>query len=188
MADDYDNTEDIENMTDDELKAYVLAQLASQKTIDVTDVTVRVSDGMICLDGRVGTEEELRIIDHTVTDLTGLTDIDNQIVVDELRRAESPEPIDEHLADELEHSGLMLGDMVVQADPEAEHLANPLDVEKDIVEEGLADVSLLEEEAAGTHDIQEAISEAEPWIPPEGPTPEGVSGQNDGKFGIDGQR
>src|SRR5688572_15823789 len=106
MADDYDNTEDIGNMTDDELKGYVLAQLASQKTIDATDVTVRVSGGAICLDGRVGTEEELRIIDHVVTDLTGLQDIDNQIVVDELRRAESPEPMDEHLADEIEHSGL----------------------------------------------------------------------------------
>lgn len=188
MADDYDNTEDIVNMTDDELEAYVRGQLASLRTIDVTDVTVRVSDRRICLDGRVGTEEELRIIDHTVTDLTGLTDIDNQIVVDELRRAESPEPIDEHLADEIEHSGLMFGDLVVQAAPGAEHLANAFDEEKDILEEGLADVSLLEEETAGTHDVEEAISEAEPWIPPEGPTPEGVSGQSDGRFGIDGQR
>ena len=155
MADDYDNTEDIENMTDDELKAYVLAQLASQKTIDVTDVTVHVKDGMVCLEGRVGTEEELRIIDHVVTDLTGIEEIDNQIVIDELRRAESPEAID---------------------------------VEKELLQQGFADVTLLEEEAAGTHDVGEAISEAEPWIPPEGPTPEGVSGQNDGKFGIDGQR
>lgn len=164
MADDYDYTEDIENMSDAELKGYILAQLGSQKTIDVNDVTVRVTDGVVCLDGRVGTEEELRIIDHVVTDLIGLSDVDNEIVVDELRRAESPEAIDE-----------------------AGYLANPLEVEKDLLEAGLADVTLLEEEVKGTHDVQEAIAEAEPWIPPEGPTPEGVSGQEEGRLGIDGR-
>ncbi len=188
MADDYDNTDDIANMTDGELKEYIVVQLASQKTIDVTDVTVRVRDGMVRLDGRVGTEEELRIIDHVVTDLAGLPDIDNEIVVDQTRRAESPEAIDEHLVDEAEHSGLMLGNMVPTESPEAEHLANPVDAEKDLLERGLVDVTLLEDEDAGTHDVQEAVAEAEPWIPPEGPTPEGVSGEEDGRFGIDGQR
>ncbi|MEO8575876.1 MAG: BON domain-containing protein [Gemmatimonadales bacterium] len=154
MADDYDNTDDIQNMSDGELRAYILAALASQKTIDFTDVTVNVNDGKVRLDGRVGTEEELRIIDHIVTDLTGLTEIDNEMVVDELMRAQSPEAI-----------------------------------ENDILKDGLADITLLEDEdAGGTHDILAAIEEAEPWIPPEGPTPEGVSGQEDGNFGIDGQR
>ena len=187
MADDYDNTDDIRNMSDDELRAYILSALASQKTIDVTDVTVLVSNGKVCLDGRVGTEEELRIIDHVVTDLTGLTEIDNEIVIDELRRAESPEAIDSHIADEVEHSGLMLGDMVRPVSSESEHLAKPLEVETDLLKQGLADVSSLEDDDAGTHDAQEATSEGEPWIPPEGPTPEGVSGQEEGKFGIDGQ-
>ena len=154
MADDYDNTDDIQNMSDGELRAYILAALASQKTIDFTDVTVNVNDGKVRLDGRVGTEEELRIIDHIVTDLTGLTEIDNEMVVDELMRAQSPEA-----------------------------------TENDILEEGLADITLLEDEdAGGTHDILAAIEEGEPWIPPEGPTPEGVSGQEDGNFGIDGRR
>lgn len=175
MADDYDNSEDIQNMTDGELKAYVIAELASQKTIDVTDVGVHVSDGIVCLEGRIGTEEELRIIDHVMTDLIGLTDVDNQLVVDEIRRAESPEAIDDQLADEEEHSRLLLGDMVLPVSPEAQHLANPHDIEKALVGQGLADVSSLEEEDEGTHEVQKAISEAEPWIPPEGPTPEGVS-------------
>lgn len=187
MADDYDNTEDIRNMTDDELEAYVLVQLGSQKTIDVTDITVRVNGGHICLDGRVGTDEELRIIDHVVTDLIGLSDIDNEIVVDGTRRAESPEAIDDHLVDEAEHSGLMLGDRIPTESPEAEHLANSVDTEKDLLERGLADVTSLEDEDVGTHDVQEAIAEAEPWIPPEGPTPEGVSGREEGKLETDGQ-
>ena len=163
MPDDYDNTEDIQNMTDGELKEYVIAELASQKTIDVTDVGVHVSNGIVCLEGRIGTEEELRIIDHVMTDLIGLTDVDNQLVLDEIRRAESPEPIDEHLA-------------------------TPQDFERTLVGQGLADVSNLEDEDQGTREVQEAISEAEPWIPPESPTPEGVSGQGDGRFGIDGRR
>jgi hypothetical protein len=187
MADDYDNTEDIENMSDDELKAYILAELASQRTIDASDVTVRVNEGMVFLDGRVGTEEELRIIDHVVTDLMGLTDVDNEIVVDEIRRAESPEAIDDHLVDEEEHSRLMLGDLVLPADPEAEHLLNPQDVEKELIDEGVADITLLQDEEEGTHDVKEAIGEAEPWIPPEGPTPEGVAGSEEGLFGTDGQ-
>ncbi len=187
MADDYDNTDEIRNLNDDELRTYILSALASQKTIDVTDVTVLVRNGKVCLDGRVGTEEELRIIDHVVTDLTGLSDIDNTLVVDELRRAESPEAIDTHIADEVEHSGLMLGDRVLPVAPESEHLANPLEVERDLLEGGFADVSSLEDEDAGTHDAQEAISEGEPWIPPEGPTPEGVAGQEEGNFGVDGQ-
>ena len=188
MADDYDNTDDIQNMSDGELRAYILSQLASQKSIDVTDVNVQVQNGKVRLDGRVGTEEELRIIDHVATDLTGLTEIDNQIVVDEIRRAESPEAIDDHIVDEVERSGLMLGDMVLPVSPEEGHLADASEFEKDLLEEGLADVSLLEDEDAGTHDVQEAIEGGKPWIPPEGPTPEGVSGQEDGNFGIDGQR
>ena len=188
MPDDYDNTEDIQNMTDGELKEYVIAKLASQKTIDVTDVGVHVSDGIVCLEGRIGTEEELRIIDHVMTDLIGLTDVDNQLVVDEIRRAESPEPIDEHLADEEAHTRLLLGDMVLPVSPEAQHLASPQDFERALVGQGLADVSSLDDEDQGTHEVQEAISEAEPWIPPESPTPEGVSGQGDGRFGIDGRR
>ncbi|HEX2723266.1 MAG TPA: BON domain-containing protein [Gemmatimonadaceae bacterium] len=187
MADDYDNTEDIANMTDGELKTYVLAELRSQKTIDVGDITVRVSDGSVCLEGRVGTEEELRIIDHVITDVIGLKEIDNQLVVDETRRAESPEPIDEHLADEEEHSRLILGDTVLPLSPEAEHLGDPMEIERDLVSEGVADVTSLQDEDEGTRDVQAAIAEAEPWIPPEGPTPEGVAGEEEGRFGIDGQ-
>jgi hypothetical protein len=144
MADDFDNSDEIRNLSDDELKRYILDEFRAQKAFDVDDVEVWVNDGFVRLNGRVGTEEELRIIDHVMSDVIAIPNFDNQIVIDEIRRATSPEAIDEHLADDAPDS-------------------------------------------VGTHDIQEAIETAEPWIPPESPTPEGAAGQEDGRFGMDSQ-
>ena len=171
MADDFDNSDEIQNLSDDELKRYVLDELRSQKGVDVDDITVEVRGGAVRLSARVGTEEELRIIDHVMTDVISVKNVDNEIVVDELRRAQSPEAIDEHLADEEAHSGLLLGDFPVPLSPEAEHLAD-----------------MTPGDMAGTHDVGESIESAEPWIPPESPTPEGIGGQDQGRFGIDGSR
>ena len=131
--------------------------LRAQKTFDADYLTVHARDGKVTVEGRVGTEAELRILDHVLTDSIGLEDVDNQVVVDDLVRAESPEPIDEHLVDEREHSGLLLGDMPSQDNPEAEHLRLDRNLNP-----------------RATHDVIEAIGEGEPWIPPEGPTPEGL--------------
>lgn len=171
MADDFDNSDEIQNLSDDELKQYVLDELRSQKAFDVEDITVEVRGGAVRLTGRVGTEEELRIIDHVLTDVISLKSVENELVLDENRRAQSPEAIDEHLADEDEHAGLLLGDVPRPLSPEAEHLAD-----------------MAPDDSMGTHDVGESIETAEPWIPPESPTPEGVSGQDQGNFGIDGNR
>lgn len=168
MADDFDNSDEIQNLSDDELKRYILDELRTQKAFDVDDITVEVHGGAVRLTGRVGTEEELRIVDHVLTDVIAVRNVDNELVVDELRRAQSPEAIDEHLADEEERGGLLLGDQPRPLSPEAEHLAD-----------------LADDDSVGTHDVQEAIERAEPWIPPESPTPEGISGQDQGQFGID---
>jgi hypothetical protein len=171
MADDYDNTDEIANLSDEELHQLVRTELAQQKAIDANDISVFVKDGRVSVSGRVGTEEELRIVDHVLTDSLGLTNADNQLVVDEIRRVESPEPIDEHLVDEEEHAGLLLGDKPGQQDAEAEHL---------VVDHNL--------NPSATHDVSQAIEAAEPWIPPEGPTPEGLGGQEQGNLGIDADR
>lgn len=188
MADDFDNTDDIENMGDDELCAYVLQELRTRNAFDVDDLELHVKDGILTLSGRVGTEAELRIIDHVVTDVLGLIDADNQVVVDELRRAESPIAIDDHLVDEERTGGLLLGDRAVPFSPEAEHLADSAarhDPEDQLTDELAAEVRLEDNDV--THDRQEAIESAEPWIPPESPTPEGLGGQDQGRFGIDGR-
>jgi hypothetical protein len=80
-------------------------------------------------------------------------------VIDPIRRAESPMDIDEHLAEEDREAGLLLGDRPVPLSEEAEHLAD-----------------LPEPELGGTTDVHDAIERATSWNPPEGPTPEGMSG------------
>jgi hypothetical protein len=156
---DYEDIRDIDQLSDNELRALVRDELEMQLAIDPDDVEVSVSSGVVRLSGRVGTEEEFRIVERVVTDIAGIKTVSNEMVVDPIRRAESPEAIDEHLVDEQLHEGLLLGDRPRNDDPEAEHLRED-----------------LRAELFGTTDVQEAISGAIPWNPPDGPTPEGVSG------------
>ena len=67
--------------------------------------------------------------------------------------------IDEHLADEEETEGLLLGDRAVPLSPEAEHLEEDLDAR-----------------LYGTTDVQSAIEDGTAWVPPDSPTPEGRDG------------
>src|SRR5687767_15052812 len=110
MARDFEDIHDIDDLSDDDLRDLVRDWLRQQSGIDADDITVSVEDGMVTLGGRVGTEAELRIAEHLVTDSLGITNLENDIVVDALRRAESPMAVDDHLADEEEHSGVLLGD------------------------------------------------------------------------------
>ncbi|HET6760805.1 MAG TPA: BON domain-containing protein [Gemmatimonadaceae bacterium] len=159
MEKDYENTSDRDNLTDNELRALVRDEFEAQLAFDPDDVDVSVSSGVVRVSGRVGTEAELRIVERVVRDLVGLDNMKNELVVDPIRRAESPEAIDEHVVDEELHEGLLLGDRPRPENPEAEHLHEN-----------------IRSELFGTTDVQEAISGAIPWNPPDGPTPEGVSG------------
>lgn len=163
MAHDYENVHDLDNLSDDELRRLVRDRLAEHPGVDANDVTVRVEQGTVVLGGRVGTEAELRVAEHIVTDLLGIPSVRNELLVDPIRRAISPEAIDDHLADEDEHAGLLLGDRPVGLSPEAEHLHEDLDAR-----------------LYGTTDLQEAIEGGTAWIPPERPTPEGLGGEDTG--------
>jgi hypothetical protein len=161
MARDFENLDNIDDLSDDELRELVVSQLAEHNGIDPDDITVTVEDGVVQLAGRVGTDGERRIAEHILTDVLGLDRFENELVVDELRRATSPEEVDEHLADEDAHAGLLLGDRPVPLNPEAEHRNDELNDLK---------------RAFGTADVQDAIAEAAPLILPERPTPEGIDG------------
>ena len=158
---DYEDIRETDLLTDNELRALVRDELEMQLAFDPDDVDVAVASGVVRLSGRVGTEEELRIVERVVTDVVGLEKVANELVVDPIRRAESPEAIDEHLVDEELHEGLLLGDRARQEDPEAEHLKEN-----------------IRAELFGTTDVQEAIEGGIPWNPPDGPTPEGRSGSD----------
>jgi len=159
MARDYEDINNIEQLDDRELRGVVREHLAAHNGLDIDDITVVVNNGAIVLSGRVGTEGERRIADHILSDVLGITEFSNELVIDPIRRAESPMDIDEHLAEEDREAGLLLGDRAVPLSPEAEHLADA-----------------PESELAGTTDVQNAIERAASWTPPEAPTPEGMSG------------
>ena len=103
----------------------------SRRTTASTSTTSSstVDEGAIALSGRVGTEGERRIAEHILTDVLGVQEFRNDLVIDPIRRAESPLDIDEHLADEERTSGLLLGDRAVPLSPEAEHLADEADAD-----------------------------------------------------------
>ncbi|MDQ3674663.1 MAG: BON domain-containing protein [Gemmatimonadota bacterium] len=159
MAHDYENIDDTADMSDGELRAFVRDRLEEQLSFDPDDVEIAVRNGVVSLSGRVGTESEYRIVEHLLTDVLGLSEVKNELVVDSIRRAESPMAIDEHLVDENAHEGLLLGDRPGTDSPEAAHLRED-----------------VRAELFGTADVQKAIEGGIPWSPPDSPTPEGLSG------------
>jgi hypothetical protein len=165
MDRDFENVHDIDNLSNDELRQLVRSHLAAHNGLDLDDLAVRVESGVIVLGGRVGTEGERRIAEHVVTDVLGITSVRNEILIDPIRRAESPEAIDDHLVEENRTEGLLLGDKAGPFDGEAEPIdgGDPYSVDKHLF---------------GTTDVQDAIAGGTPWIPPESPTPEGISGQD----------
>ena len=159
---DYEDIRNTDQLSDNELRAMVRDAFEQQLAVDPDDVTISVRSGVVELSGRVGTDEELRIAERIVTDVIGLGKVRNNLFVAEMRRAQSPEAIDEDLVDEQLHEGLLLGDSPRPEDPESEHRHED-----------------LRAELFGTTDVQHSIGGAIPWNPPDGPTPEGTEGSED---------
>jgi hypothetical protein len=165
MTRDYEDFSSIEDLGDDELRQLVRQRLSEHSGLDIDDMVVEIDNGMVRLQGRVGTESELRIAEHVLTDVVGIPEVDNQLVVDAIRRDETPMDIEDHLQAELAVSGLMLGEMPEQESPEV-HLAR-----------GDED---LEERMFGTVNPQDAIAHGTSYKPPMSPTPEGMLGTDAG--------
>src|SRR5215211_7842171 len=159
MAHDFENIDDLDDLSDTEIRQLVRDRLAEHRGLDPRDITVHVHDRVVELSGRVGTEGERRVAERVITDTIGLPIVQNDLVVDALRRAESPEAADDSLADEEEHEGLLLGDRPVSTSPEAAHLEEDLDGR-----------------LFGTSDVGSAIQDGTAWIPPMTPTQEGIEG------------
>jgi hypothetical protein len=166
MARDFEDLNNLDDLNDDELRGVVRDHLAAHNALDIDDFTVEVRDGLVVLNGRVGTDGERLIAEHVVTDLIGAQRCQNNVFVDPARRATSPEAIDEQLVNDDRMEGLLLGDKPVPLDPETETLEE--DVDADLY---------------GTTDVGHAIQDGTAWIPPESPTQEGFTGR--GEFGED---
>jgi len=163
MAHDFEDVFDLDDLSDDELRALVRDRLAAHAGLDIDDITVAVEDGVVRLDGRVGTEEEKRIAAHIVTDELGVRQLENDLVIDPIRRGENPEAIDDEQAAEERREGLLLGDRPVPLEPTTE-------LTSDEVEDAV--------HLGGTTDVGLSIAMGTGWIPPERPTPEGMEGED----------
>jgi hypothetical protein len=161
MARDFENLHDIDELDDRELRVLVREQLSEHGALDIDDITVTAQDGHVVLAGRVGTDGERRIAEHVLTDVIGVSDFSNEIVVDPIRRAISPMDVEEHLADEEARSGTLLGDVPVPLHPEADHLADDADADVD-----------------GATSYEDVMENGKTWNPPESPTPEGFLGSD----------
>ncbi|MGI8497344.1 MAG: BON domain-containing protein [Gemmatimonadaceae bacterium] len=160
---------DTQGMSDQELRDLVRDELATYDTIDSDSILVTVDRGVVILAGRIGTEEERRIAEHVLTDVIGLTEYENDLVVDAIHRDAEPEAIDEQLAEGRGGDG-DLGRRPDQESDEAAHLDEDLDAR-----------------LFGTSDVQTAIEQATPWVPPDSPTPEGISGSDDDRLSAGGE-
>lgn len=159
MASDFENIHDIGDLDDRELRDVVRSHLRAHNGIDADYITIQVEKGTVVLEGRVGTDYERRVAEHVVTDVLGIDNVRNDLVVQAIHRAESPMDIEDHLVDEEKTEGLLLGDRAVPLSTEAEHLEEDLDAR-----------------LFGTSEIGKAIADGTPWIPPESPTQEGLEG------------
>jgi hypothetical protein len=154
MAEDYEDSYDIESMSDAEIQSLVREQLSDQPDLDASGLDLSIASGRVTLGGRVGTEAELQIIEHVLTDVIGL-EVDNNLVVDELVRLEQPEGADAANA-RVYTPGPARGG-ADRTEDSAEHLLNDTAAEQ-----------------YGTNDMGEAIDRGHSYNPPDSPIQEGT--------------
>src|SRR6267143_158077 len=127
MPSEFENIHDLDDLSDRELRDLVRSQLRAHNGLDADYITVRTEEGVVILEGRVGTDYERRVAEHVVTDVLGVADVRNDLVVDANHRAESPLDIEDHLVEEERTEGLLLGDREVPMTTESEHIEEDLD-------------------------------------------------------------
>lgn len=160
MAEDFEDLYDLDNMSDDELKEFVLQELSEYPEIDVDDIEVAVRHGAVTLTGRVGTEQEQQEPERILVDVLGIREVTNELVVDEVRRFENSEAADDAAAETMASNPGMTASSPRTSD-EAEHLMENLDAEQ-----------------FGTEDPHEATMRGTAYEPPDHPVQEGGSGDD----------
>jgi len=156
MAEDFENLYGTDQMDDGDLRDLVCQELGEYPEIDRDLIDVTVTGGHVKLSGRVGTEQEYQQIEAVVTDVLGLKDVTNELLIDELVRGERLEAADSAVADTREFTP-QTGEGEEQTSDTAEHL--------------LPDTAA---EQFGVHDTQRAIAEGYAYEAPDRPIQEGT--------------
>ena len=158
MARDYEDLHNIEELDDNELRELVREQLREHAQLDIDEITVLASEGKVTLSGRVGSDGESRMAEHVLTDVLGIEDFSNDLVVDALARATNSEAADESIEEDDERSGGLRGDREVSMTDESAHLADS-----------------PEGDRSGTSDMSRVMEDGMTYNPPSSPTAEGES-------------
>lgn len=155
MARDFEDMYDLPSMEDEEIRDLIADQLSEHAQIDQDNFEIQVESGRVTLSGRVGTEAELHAIEQVLTDVIGVSDLNNEIVVDETRRYELPEAADDAHVERLALEGNTSAG-ANRTEDSAEHL--------------LTDTAA---EHFGTGSVQEAVERGYSYNPPTSPVQEG---------------
>lgn len=158
MAGDYEDTFDLDDLSDSELQELVRAELDDSDTIGADNIIVRVRNGDVHLTGHVGTGEEKEIAERILTDVIGVTRYRNDLVVDEVERSEEAEAADDEIADARDRGEDQLGGDTYDLTTDTEAVREEDDINADLY---------------GTHDVQRAIEQGTAYEPPDNPTPDG---------------
>lgn len=160
---DFEDLYDLDNLDDDEVYELILQQIDEYGILDSDLLDIRVEEGFITMGGRVGTEQELQVVEQILTDVLGIGNYSNEVVIADLVRAEQSEAADEARF-ETDASELVspLGEGDDRTDPQAVHLL-----------ENIAG------ELYGTHDLQRAIEQGEAYEAPDRPVQEGSWSEED---------
>lgn len=156
MAEGYEDVYDLDSMDDGEIRELIRQQFQDYPEMDADAVDVTVEDGFVTLSGRVGTEMELQRAEAIVSDVLGIKDYSNELVIDEITRTELSEAADEAVAQDAQAEEV-LGEGGEQTEPSAEHL-----------------IEDVETEMYGTHDMGAAIEQGKSYNPPDRPIQEGT--------------
>jgi hypothetical protein len=161
MARDYEDVHGIDSLPDEDVRELILQRIGEGADIDADLVEVRVDAGHIFLEGRVGTEHELQVIEQLVTNVAGGDMVTNELVVDGLVRGERSEAADIAAAEDASAEPT-LGEGGHRTSDTAEHLLD--DTERDLF---------------GTRSTQDAIEQGHSYNPPDGPIQEGTWSEED---------
>lgn len=156
MPRDYEDVEGLDQLNDRDLRERIEQEFEEYPELEGALVEVRVDQGQVTLAGRVGSESEYQQLEHIVTDVLGIKDVSNELVVDELVRAEYSEAADEARAQRIRAGG---------------PAAAASDATSDTADHLLEDTA---SEQFGTRDMREAIERGHSYQPPPGPIQEGT--------------
>lgn len=162
MPRDFEGMYDIGSMDDAELKALIEQELSDHPDLGNDDVSVLVASGRVTIEGRVGSEVEYQAIEHVITDLIGITEVSNDLVVDSLHRDQQPEAADELAAERAARGDAGSDGAGDRTSDEAQHLMQDTAGEQ-----------------FGTTDVGEAIQQGYSYHPPDKTMQQGIESRED---------